>query len=146
MKNSILLFLIMVINSVTSSSQVIEKNNPFSFSIKNKTIIIPDSICRSIEYGKIYVHLTINKYGKLIDTNILRLDLKSLNENIRFFNDNILTDSSKSVPLSINKYLPFIRNKLKYIRISRNKYSQIHEKNYGVIPFILINKRRMLLK
>ncbi|MEA5139199.1 hypothetical protein [Arcicella rigui] len=140
MKTNIIIFLLVSINSITLFSQAIEMNNPFSFSIKNSSIVIPDSVCKEIKYGKIYVHLIINKEGKLIESTILRLDLKSLTENIQFFNESILTDSSKNIPLKIAKYLPFVRNKIKYIRIHKNKYSQIHEKNYAVIPFSLVNK------
>ena len=139
MKNSTLFLLLMIINSSSLFSQVIEKNNPFSFSVKNNTVIIPDSICRNIIYGKIYIHLTIDKYGNLIDTNILRLDLKSSSENIFFFNDNILTDSSKSIPIAIEKYLPFVMKKIKYLKILKNKNTNIHRKNYGVLPFSLTN-------
>lgn len=140
MKKLLMLILLNYCYNNLCLGQFIEKSTPFRMIVKNNNIILPDSIFGVIKSGKVFVHLTINKKGKVQNFNIIKLTLKTCNNNVDFYNENLFLDNSTNVPLEVIKLKPFVKIKLQELVIVKNKYATLDTKNYGVIPFNLINK------
>lgn len=135
-------FIILLFTGFTSFAQY-KTSDPFKLKIKDKCILISDSVLVIIEGGKIALLLDIDKKGRLTKWTIARVDVRTIDGNIEYSYsppDSIYGFSSSKYPPHIDVFVPYISDKLKTLKIKRSKFpSYVKDQNIYLLTFQVLN-------
>lgn len=114
---------------------------PFKIFVKDRSIQIPNSILSKIDTSRIVVCLIIDNNVKIKDYKIFKFYLKSSSCNINYMAESLFSENRKLYPKEMKQFMFFIENKIKTIKVVKNKYAVLYKKNHGFVTFYLTVKK-----